>query len=355
MNAKFDEVSLKYWKDNRVKSATKSYICIHNGYAYGDDMDYSELSFVHTDNGSDIVISGETLRRTYVKAVEAVCNDSVVAFDNYRQQSAYKFGVFSEEEVAGFPQERRNSTRIHDDNCAIYVNGEKYYVASNLKVCEYFNALCSNIEEKDLDKWLIRISLSETVKHKELQSTDELEEIEKISASDFVITLVETNDDTSSSTHKKEIIPGSSVSKHVDYLAAHKKKKDLGDLGELLVIEYEKSRLMAAGRNDLAEAVEHSSKTQGDGLGYDIRSFSEDGTELFIEVKSTKQNYQDHFQMSENEVLVANKMHEEGKQYQIYRLYSIRTRTGKAKLRIYYPPFTEDYYGMAVDSYTITI
>ncbi|MBK8614733.1 MAG: hypothetical protein IPN85_15005 [Flavobacteriales bacterium] len=37
------------------------------------------------------------------------------------------------------------------------------------------------------------------------------------------------------------------------------------------------ARLAAAGRADLAKEVEWVAKTQGDGLGYDIRSFSIDG------------------------------------------------------------------------------
>jgi hypothetical protein len=61
----------------------------------------------------------------------------------------------------------------------------------------------------------------------------------------------------------------------------------LGDAGELLVLEREKRRLVAAGRTDLAAAVLHTATVEGDGAGFDIRSFFLDGRPRFIEVKTT--------------------------------------------------------------------
>ena len=45
------------------------------------------------------------------------------------------------------------------------------------------------------------------------------------------------------------------------------KKKKTGELGEELVLEYEKKRLSELGRTDLVNSIEHVSKTQGDGTG----------------------------------------------------------------------------------------
>ena len=42
------------------------------------------------------------------------------------------------------------------------------------------------------------------------------------------------------------------------------------------------------GRPDLAEKVIHVSQIEGDGAGYDIKSFHEDGTVKYIEVKTTR-------------------------------------------------------------------
>ena len=55
-------------------------------------------------------------------------------------------------------------------------------------------------------------------------------------------------------------------------------------------------------KKDLADSLEHVSITQGDGNGYDIKSFNEDGTVRFIEIKTTKQGIDSEFFMSHNEI-----------------------------------------------------
>jgi hypothetical protein len=53
-----------------------------------------------------------------------------------------------------------------------------------------------------------------------------------------------------------------------------------------LVLKLEQYRL-AAGLDSLAAKVEHVSRTRGDGLGFDVLSFDEQGKERYIEVKTT--------------------------------------------------------------------
>src|SRR5262249_37764207 len=62
----------------------------------------------------------------------------------------------------------------------------------------------------------------------------------------------------------------------------------LGEAGEKLVIRVERHRLTTAGRGDLAEKVAWVCRDIGDGLGYDIGSFTDDGSPIFVEVKATK-------------------------------------------------------------------
>lgn len=78
--------------------------------------------------------------------------------------------------------------------------------------------------------------------------------------------------------------------------------REIGYAGELLVLEHERSRLRSAGLHDLAQEVEHVSVTQGDGVGYDIRSFEENGSEIHIEVKTTVAGPGASFEISANEV-----------------------------------------------------
>ena len=42
------------------------------------------------------------------------------------------------------------------------------------------------------------------------------------------------------------------------------------------------------GLTELANSVEHTSELHGDGTGYDIKSFNEDRSVRYIEVKTTK-------------------------------------------------------------------
>jgi hypothetical protein len=74
-----------------------------------------------------------------------------------------------------------------------------------------------------------------------------------------------------------------------DFVQLDAANRHLGRAGELAVVGRERQLLSAMGRQDLSRRVEHVSDTQGDGLGYDVLSFEADGTEKFIEVKTTKQ------------------------------------------------------------------
>ena len=106
------------------------------------------------------------------------------------------------------------------------------------------------------------------------------------------------------------------------------KDRKLGEAGEIAVVEKEKQQLVMLGRTDLAQKVVHVSKIEGDGAGYDIKSFHEDGGVKYIEVKTTRGGIATSFFMSGNEVRFSEK-HPDN--YVLYRLFEfqIATRTGK--------------------------
>lgn len=106
-----------------------------------------------------------------------------------------------------------------------------------------------------------------------------------------------------------------------DYLAQEARNSALGEAGELLVLEYEEHRLWLAGEKTLANRIEHVSKTQGDGLGYDILSFDTSGKELFIEVKTTAFAKETPFFASRNEVSFAQEAYDH---FHLYRLFEFR-------------------------------
>ena len=67
------------------------------------------------------------------------------------------------------------------------------------------------------------------------------------------------------------------VADFFDAGARDARSRMIGEVGEDIVLRHEKRRLREAGRADLSDAVEWVSKTRGDGLGYDIASFTTDG------------------------------------------------------------------------------
>jgi Domain of unknown function (DUF3883)/Domain of unknown function (DUF3427) len=104
----------------------------------------------------------------------------------------------------------------------------------------------------------------------------------------------------------------------VDFAESGERNRSLGLKGENLVFEMERKKLIEAGRLDLAEQINHVSQTIGDGTGFDIQSFDEEGNKIFIEVKTTKGGKGTPFYMSASEMEFANLNQ---KDYYIYRIY----------------------------------
>ncbi len=122
---------------------------------------------------------------------------------------------------------------------------------------------------------------------------------------------------------KKKHSETRTIAKDINYTRRHKNLKKIGDIGELLAIEVEKKRLVAEGRPDLADRIEHVARTIGDGLGFDVLSFEKIGTDYrkkYIEVKSTTGAKNKPFDITSNEVEVSE---EKGEQYCIYRFYGL--------------------------------
>lgn len=106
------------------------------------------------------------------------------------------------------------------------------------------------------------------------------------------------------------IFPGHSGSPHArigrpDYAAIEARNRALGLAGELAVADLEYRRLLKAGKTRLAGRIDHVSRTDGDGHGYDILSFEESGKEKLIEVKTTRSRAETPFFVSRNELKVS--------------------------------------------------
>ncbi len=103
-----------------------------------------------------------------------------------------------------------------------------------------------------------------------------------------------------------------------DYLRQEAANARLGLAGELLVINFEKARLIHAGRENLAEKIEHIAQTEGAVAGYDVRSYETTGHDRFIEAKTTRHGRETPFYVTRNELAVSRENHE---RYWLYRVY----------------------------------
>lgn len=101
-------------------------------------------------------------------------------------------------------------------------------------------------------------------------------------------------------------------------------RKAKGNMGEAIVMEIEKRKLLSINRPDLIPKITHVANYK-DGLGYDIISVDvdSDGNELeiYIEVKTTAGGIDMPFYVSHNELEVSRGLKE---LYYIYRIFNLK-------------------------------
>lgn len=156
------------------------------------------------------------------------------------------------------------------------------------------------------------------VKHLDNQTTQDV--------SVSTVISVEEMDSTDLNTRNNEVNFTPSVINHIQN---NIENKHIGDLGEIWVLKYEKQFLEQNGKNKLASKIRHVAKDQGDGLGYDILSFDLNGSEKFIEVKTTKGRKNTTFFVTRNEL---EKSKIEQDRYVLYRVYEYEEDRETAKL-----------------------
>jgi hypothetical protein len=107
--------------------------------------------------------------------------------------------------------------------------------------------------------------------------------------------------------------------RRIDFARIDAENRALGRRGEELVLEFERRRLHDRdGRGDLAERIVWVSQEEGDGAGYDIRSFNRDASPRLIEVKTTGLTKYHPFYVSPNELAVSER---EERRYFLYRVF----------------------------------
>lgn len=108
--------------------------------------------------------------------------------------------------------------------------------------------------------------------------------------------------------------------------------EEIGNLGQKYVVEQEKSKLVGAGLDDLAEQVTDDPANDHTN-GYDVLSFTANKKELHIEVKATPGSFDQPFYLTENERQTAIQEWSSSDNYEIHRVYNIQS--GDVGLIIY--------------------
>lgn len=137
--------------------------------------------------------------------------------------------------------------------------------------------------------------------------------------------LIDDNPETSSLIENGDDVPPPAMTHE---FVPESRLKEIGLAGENLVMEYEKQRLISLGKVALANRVTHVSVDEGDHIGYDIRSYTEIGEEMFIEVKTTVSGISTPFYLSRNEYKFSG---EHADNYYVYRLYDLNEVDHRAK------------------------
>ncbi|WP_428644187.1 DUF3883 domain-containing protein [Roseibium sp.] len=120
------------------------------------------------------------------------------------------------------------------------------------------------------------------------------------------------------------------VALRFDVAGRDERNRALGRAGEEFVFHRERGLLRQQGRNDLARKVRWTSQEDGDGAGFDIASFTPEGRERLIEVKTTNGWERTPFHISRNELAVAEARRED---WYLFRLYEFTRAPGAFELR----------------------
>jgi hypothetical protein len=116
------------------------------------------------------------------------------------------------------------------------------------------------------------------------------------------------------------------IARKFDVAERDARNRALGKAGEQRVLAYERATLSAAGRSDLAARIRWVSQVDGDGAGFDIRSFEPNGEDRLIEVKTTNGWERTPFHITRNELAVADASRDD---WRLVRLYDF-SRSAKA-------------------------
>lgn len=115
-----------------------------------------------------------------------------------------------------------------------------------------------------------------------------------------------------------------------DYITEHKKKIEVGEIGEKMVLIAEKQRLSSEGAPETLISRIKRVAEEKDGLGYDILSYNIDSSPRYIEVKTTSLSPSNfYFELTSNELSISKKYAEN---YYLYIVIDILSPNPRIKV-----------------------
>lgn len=127
------------------------------------------------------------------------------------------------------------------------------------------------------------------------------------------------------------------VQRKMNYSEWEEQKKILGELGEKFVYEHELERVEGYKLPQYKKVI-WVSKDNGDGEGYDILSYDQNGNEIYIEVKTTRKGKSTPFYITNTELIRSIK---EKEKYFLYRVYDFDIERETGVIAIYNGELTE--------------
>lgn len=172
-------------------------------------------------------------------------------------------------------------------------------------------------------------------------SDEDIENLQKVTTEGFNVSF-----DEDGPVHQRRERRYSGIAKRLDYDKIQRSRNRTGALGEEIVMDILTREAKAQGLN----LPIHASKVEGDGLGYDIRTWDKNGREMHIEVKASTGKFADGFEMSCNEI---NASHDSEYRYLIYRVYSLDPKSKKCNIKAYEGPVNGSNYNLVGTTFAI--
>lgn len=180
-------------------------------------------------------------------------------------------------------------------------------------------SLCGKSYIGDLNNWASVNNKLVCVKCAEALKKNTNYNVGKIENSDIETDKIENNIAISSIIYTFDELKNKYLSKDIDYLKLHEFQMEIGKLGEAYIYDIERKKLSGT---KYLELVDNTPAKDGSN-GFDILSYDEDGTELYIEVKTEAGLKNNDFYLSQNEIDTGKSLVEQGKKYLIYRVHNI--------------------------------